>query len=208
MRALVYSAPLELELQDVADPVAAAGEVIVEVQAAGICGSELEGFASRSPFRVPPLIMGHEFAGLRGDTGEPVVVNPLITCLRCDLCLRGLTNVCRERALVGVHRPGGFAERVAVPEATVHPMPKGMTAAQGALVEPLANAVHALRLAQQHDPQPRRVGVIGAGTLRAGHGHRGPPPRRARRRDRRPQRRAARDRGGGGTAGRRRRARG
>jgi threonine dehydrogenase-like Zn-dependent dehydrogenase len=165
MRAMVYTAPLELELQDVPEPSAAPGEAIVEVKAAGICGSELEGFRSQSPFRVPPLIMGHEFAGVRTDSGESVIVNPLVTCGRCDLCLRGLTNVCRVRALVGVQRPGGFAERVAVPETSLHPLPAGMSFAQGAVVEPLANAVHALRLAQEHDPQPLRVGVIGAGTL-------------------------------------------
>jgi NADPH:quinone reductase-like Zn-dependent oxidoreductase len=116
MRAMVYSAPLTLEMQDVAEPSPATGEVVVEVRAAGICGSELEGFATQSPFQVPPLIMGHEFAGTVADTGRRVVVNPLVNCRECDLCLLGATNVCRRRALIGVHRPGGFGERVAVPE--------------------------------------------------------------------------------------------
>jgi threonine dehydrogenase-like Zn-dependent dehydrogenase len=73
VKAIVYTAPLELQLRDVEEPDPADGEVVVEVRAAGICGSELEGFASQSPFRVPPLIMGHEFAGVRVDTGDPVV---------------------------------------------------------------------------------------------------------------------------------------
>lgn len=166
MRAIVYTAPLTLEHRaDQPEPVAGPGEVVVEVKAVGICGSELEGFRSQSPFRVPPLVMGHEFAGVRLDTGARVTVNPLIACGHCDRCLRGLRNVCRTRALVGVQRDGGFAERVAVPEACCVPLPDDVSFADGALVEPVANAVHALALAQAHDPQPARVGVIGAGML-------------------------------------------
>jgi threonine dehydrogenase-like Zn-dependent dehydrogenase len=166
MRAIVYTAPLTLEHRaDQPEPVAGPGEVVVEVKAVGICGSELEGFRSRSPFRVPPLVMGHELAGVRLDTGARVTVNPLIACGRCDRCLRGLRNVCRTRALVGVQRDGGFAERVALPEACCVPLPDDVSFADGALVEPVANAVHALALAQAHDPQPARVGVIGAGML-------------------------------------------
>lgn len=166
MRAIVYTAPLTLEHRaEQPEPVAGPGEVVVEVRAVGICGSELEGFRSQSPFRVPPLVMGHELAGVRLDTGERVTVNPLIACGQCDRCLRGLRNVCRTRALVGIQRDGGFAERVAVPERCCVPLPDGVSFADGALVEPVANAVHALALAQAHEPQPARVGVIGAGML-------------------------------------------
>jgi threonine dehydrogenase-like Zn-dependent dehydrogenase len=165
MRAIVYTAPLTLELRDEPEPQPADGEVVVEVGVVGICGSELEGFRSQSPFRVPPLIMGHEFAGVRLDTGARVVINPLIACGRCDLCLRGDRNVCRNRKLVGIQRAGGFAERVAVPEFCCVPVPDGVPLEAAALTEPLANAFHALRLAQLHDAQPRRVGVIGAGML-------------------------------------------
>jgi 2-desacetyl-2-hydroxyethyl bacteriochlorophyllide A dehydrogenase len=165
MRAIVYTAPLTLELRDEPEPEPADGEVVVEVAAVGICGSELEGFRSQSPFRVPPLIMGHELAGVRVDTRARVVINPLIACGRCDLCLRGARNVCRERKLVGIQRAGGFAERVAVPESCCVHVPDGVPLEAAALTEPLANAFHALRLAQHHEAQPRRAGVIGAGTL-------------------------------------------
>lgn len=165
MRALVYTAPLTLELRDEPEPQPSAHEVVVRVAAAGICGSELEGFRSQSPFRVPPLIMGHEIAGVRDDTGEPVAVNPLVSCGHCDLCLRGRQNICRGRALVGVQRAGGFAERVAVPERCLYPIPPGLSLERAALAEPLANAVHALRLCQEADPQPERIGIIGAGML-------------------------------------------
>jgi threonine dehydrogenase-like Zn-dependent dehydrogenase len=165
MRAVVYTAPLTLELRDEPDPTPGRDEVLVHVRAVGICGSELEGFRSQSPFRVPPLVMGHEIAGVRAEDGQPVAINPLIACGTCDLCLRGLRNVCRHRTLVGIQRAGGFAERVAVPASCCVALPDGMAFETAALTEPLANAVHALGLAQRHDPQPRRVGVIGAGML-------------------------------------------
>ncbi len=165
MQAIVYSAPLTLELSDVEEPTAAEGEVLVEVETVGICGSELEGFKTQSPFRVPPLIMGHEFSGRRLDTGERVAVNPLIACRSCDLCLRGRPNICRKRKLIGIQQSGAFAELVAVPEDRCVPLPAGMTAEHGALTEPVANAVHAWRLALAQDPGPVRVGIIGAGTL-------------------------------------------
>lgn len=165
MKAMVYTAPLELKILEVDEPVPAPSEVLVEVAAVGICGSELEGFASESPFRVPPLIMGHEFAGRRLDTGEAVAVNPVVSCHSCDLCLRGLTNLCRKRSIIGIQRAGGYAERVAVPEVNCYPLPQGVSMLAAALIEPLANAVHAFRLAQLYEPCPLRVGVIGAGTL-------------------------------------------
>jgi 2-desacetyl-2-hydroxyethyl bacteriochlorophyllide A dehydrogenase len=165
MRALVYSAHGQIELQDLPEPEAAPGEVLVAPALTGICGSELEGFRSRSPFRVPPRVMGHEIVGHRVDTGARVAVNPLLSCGVCDLCLRGAQNLCRQRALLGVHRPGGFAERVAVPEAALHELPDDLPFERAVLAEPLANAVHAVRLAQQRDPQPQRVAVIGAGML-------------------------------------------
>lgn len=165
MKAMVYTGPGELELLDVAEPQRADGDVIIQVKAAGICGSDLEGFASRSPFRAPPLIMGHEFSGVRTDSGDAVVINPVVACGRCDLCHRGQRNICRHRTIIGIQRPGGFAERVAVPESNCYPVPARLPFELAALVEPLANAVHAFRLAQLHEPQPARVGVIGAGTL-------------------------------------------
>lgn len=165
MQAVVYSAPMTLENMDVPEPQPQPGDVLVEVRAVGICGSELEGFASASPFRVPPLIMGHEIAGVRTDTGERVAINPLVACLTCDLCGRGFLNVCRNRQIVGIQRPGGFTERVAVPEGNCHMVDGDVPFTTLALAEPLANAVHALRLVEQHDPWPQRVGVIGAGAI-------------------------------------------
>src|SRR5215467_4825095 len=132
VKALVFTAPGTVELLDVPEPEPAPGEVVVEVRAAGICGSELHG-ARRPGFRQPPLIMGHEFAGI-GAGGEAVVVNPILSCGRCPECRRGLRHVCRA---------GGFAERVAVPASALRPLPPGMPWEAAALIEPAANAVHA-----------------------------------------------------------------
>ena len=164
MQALVYTAPLELRVLAVEPPVAEPDETVLRVAAAGICGSEIEGFVSRSPFRVPPLIMGHEFSGYTDD-GSLVTVNPLVTCGVCDMCVRGMANVCRRREILGIQRPGGFAEFVAVRTDAIVAMPAGATPLQAAFVEPTANGVHALRLIREHDPMPRRIGVIGIGPL-------------------------------------------
>lgn len=165
MKAMVYTAPLEMQILEVEEPNASDGEVVVEVAAAGICGSELEGFANQSPFRVPPLIMGHEFVGTRLDDGSSVVINPVVACRHCDMCLRGLSNICRHRVILGINRSGGFAERVSVPTVSCYPLPTGVPVLAGAVIEPLANALHAFRVAQLYEPSPLSVGVIGAGTL-------------------------------------------
>ncbi len=167
MRALVFTAPGTLELLDVPEPEPAPGEVVVQVRAAGICGSELHG--ARSPgFRKPPLIMGHEFAGVTA-AGEPVVVNPILSCGHCGPCQRGLRHVCAERQIIGVHRAGGFAERVAVPASALRPLPPGLPWETAALIEPAANAVHAWNRAGEalgaDGAKGARVGVIGCGAI-------------------------------------------
>ncbi len=161
MKAMVFTAPSVVEILDVDEPTPAPGEVIVNVAAAGICGSELHGIQTPG-FRQPPLVMGHEFAGTTSD-GRRVVINPIVSCQECDLCKRDLQNLCRTRSVVGIHRAGGFAERVAVPETNVFEVPDEMSLTTAATIEPLANALHAWHLA--NDPDAKRVGIIGAGTI-------------------------------------------
>jgi threonine dehydrogenase-like Zn-dependent dehydrogenase len=173
VKALVFTAPGQVELLDVPEPDPAPGEAVVEVRAAGICGSELHG-ARRPGFRQPPLIMGHEFAGT-GAGGEAVVVNPILSCGRCAECRRGLRHVCREREIIGVHRAGGFAERVAVPASALRPLPPGLPWEAAALIEPAANAVHAWNQAGRalgasgapgaDGARGARVAVIGCGAI-------------------------------------------
>jgi threonine dehydrogenase-like Zn-dependent dehydrogenase len=161
LRAMVFTAPGTVEMLDVDPPHPDDDEVVISVAAAGICGSELHGI-SKPGFRRPPLIMGHEFAGTAPD-GRRVTVNPIISCGRCDVCIEGHEQVCRRRSIVGIHRPGGFADEVAVPVRMIHEIPDDLSWERAAMVEPLANGVHAWRLAGR--PKATRVGVIGAGTI-------------------------------------------
>ena len=161
MKALVFTAPGVVEIHDVPDVVAGADEVVLHVDRAGICGSELHGI--RQPgFRVPPLIMGHEFVG-HTDDGRRVAVNPLVACGTCELCLDGKTQLCRTRVLLGVHKAGGFAERVVVPRSSLHDLPNSIDWDHAGLIEPVANALHAWRAAGS--PASKRIGIIGCGPI-------------------------------------------
>src|SRR3984957_7799597 len=161
MKALVFTALGVVEVKDVDDVIPKDDEVVVHVERAGICGSELHGITSPS-FRVPPLVMGHEFVGTTDD-GRRVAVNPLISCGTCERCLRGETQLCRTRVLLGAHKAGGFAERVVVPRSLIHELPSELNWDSAGLIEPLANAVHAWNLADA--PDRARVGVIGCGPI-------------------------------------------
>ena len=173
MRALLYPAFDALEFRsDLPEPVAGPGEVLIEVGACGVCGSELGGFASRSPRRKPPIVMGHEFAGtvaalgpgVEGlEIGRRVMVNALVHCGECDLCRRDLTHLCRKRQVFGMHREGAFCERVNVPARVVYPLPENVSMVQGAMVEPLGNGVHVVDLAKGNSLET--VLVCGAGTI-------------------------------------------
>ena len=172
MKALVWHGPNSMTIDDVAEPRPKTDEVVVRSEAAGICGSEVEGYLGRMANRVPPLVMGHEFAGTvievgeavdRSWVGKPVAVNPIVGCGRCRYCARGDRNLCPDRYLVGVAVPGGFSDNVAVAERCLFEMPAGMDARLGALVEPLANGIHAIR-SSAPDGATSAV-VIGAGTI-------------------------------------------
>ncbi len=160
VQALMFTAAGVVEMAEVPEPAAAPGETLVHVRASGICGSELHGFRSVG-MRVPPLVMGHEFAGVT-DTGRRVVVNPLLACGSCERCLEGRPHQCSSRGLIGVSRDGGFAECVAVPDTSLVTLPATLEFVAAALVEPLANAVHAWRLLEGRG---NRVAVVGGGSI-------------------------------------------
>lgn len=161
MQAMVFTRPGTMEVLEVESPVAKEGEVIITVAACGICGSELHGIDDPG-FRKPPLVMGHEFSGI-DPAGRAVVINPIVSCGSCDLCSRGSPEVCRNRTIIGVHRAGGFAEQVAVPASAVFELPPTLPVTAGALIEPLANALHAWNLSGATSGST--VGVLGAGTI-------------------------------------------
>lgn len=155
MQALIYQGPEKLTLEEVDVPSVKPGEVLVRVESVGICGSELEGYLGHSSIRVAPLVMGHEFCGTVVGIGDEVhglsledkvIINPLIACRTCPSCLAGKINICRNRKIVGIHRPGAFAEYVAVPYENAIAVPKEMNASLASLAEPLAVAIHAVKL--------------------------------------------------------------
>jgi threonine dehydrogenase-like Zn-dependent dehydrogenase len=163
MKALVYMGDQNMVVRDEPPPKATAGEVIIMVRAAAICGSELGAVKHNDPNRKAPLIMGHEFVGVRADTGQLVAVNPLVTCGTCDRCRGGQENLCRTRSLIGVHRSGGFAEQVAVPIGNIHALPDGTSFLAAVLIEPLANAWHLWHLSNA--TVSSRFGIIGGGAI-------------------------------------------
>ncbi len=163
MRALVYTAPRQMTMEDAPRPRPAAGECEIAVAAAGICGSDMSGFLGHSRRRIPPLVLGHELVGRRAD-GRRVVANPLISCGRCTACLSGAQNLCASWRLLGLGKTAGcFAESVAIPETQVYEIPDALSDARAVMTEPLANIVHLFRIAA---PLPIfRMGIVGGGTM-------------------------------------------
>ena len=176
MQALVWIGPRDMVQRAEPVPKPAEGEVLISVGAVGICGSELSGFLGHNSLRVPPLIMGHECAGLvvqaiggRFATGEAAMVgarvtfNPLVVCGNCDRCSSGRSNLCRRRQLVGAHRPGGFAQYVAIPARQCYHLPESLSLVAGSLAEPLACSIRAVALTEVK-PEERLL-ILGAGPI-------------------------------------------
>ena len=172
MRTLLYPEYKRLEIATLTMPSVARDEVLLRVAACGICGSELEAFKSKSPRRVPPLVMGHEFCGIIEEVGEEarsfsigdqVVSHSLFGCGICARCTRGDSHLCAKRQLFGMNRAGGFAEYVNAPEHCLVPWPKTLAAEAASLAEPLANGVHVVGLTRQANPSV--VAIIGAGPI-------------------------------------------
>ncbi|XID92199.1 zinc-binding dehydrogenase [Paenibacillaceae bacterium WGS1546] len=172
MGALVYEGPREMNMRGVPIPAPAQDEVLIRVAKVGICGSELSGYLGHNSLRKPPLIMGHEFTGTVAaagrsvaelQPGDRVAVNPLISCRVCRSCREGRSQLCETRRIVGIHRPGAFAEYTTVPASNVHRLPNSVTLDAGTLAEPLACAVHAARLAEL-DPADRLL-IYGGGPI-------------------------------------------
>jgi alcohol dehydrogenase len=171
MKALVYTAANEITYRDEPNPVPTCGEVLLEIEAVGICGSDMHAYHGHDPRRVPPLILGHELAGRIIDgsgTGRRVTVNPLITCGECEYCVQGRNNLCSNRTMIGMTRPGGFAERMTIPASSLIDVPQNMDPRRAALTEPAATALHAVNLAMRGLSRPlpeADVLVIGGGAI-------------------------------------------
>ena len=131
------------------------GEVLLKVEAVGICGTDMAIFAGKHPRAKAPLIMGHEAGGTIVDiageapagvaTGSRATFYPLLSCHECSTCRSGNTYVCENLKLIGIDRDGAMAEYVAVPADSVIPIPEHWNRNRAALIEPVAVAVHAVR---------------------------------------------------------------
>ena len=153
MKALVYTGPKQIELRDEPDPQALEDEVLVRVEAVGICGSDMHAYFGHDERRPPPLILGHEACGRVLDgrfQDRRVVINPLISCGHCDDCLGGRANLCRSRQIISMPpRQGAFAELLKIPETNILPVPDDLDPAHAALAEPIATALHAITVAER-----------------------------------------------------------
>lgn len=166
MRALFYTGTMQSELRSADEPVADEGEVIVNVENCGICGSDMHAWHGHDPRRVPPMILGHEISGIVD--GKRVVVNPLMPCGVCKNCKAGRVHLCPDRRMVGMAKPGGFAESMAVDAANISAIPDHLSFEDAALAEPLACAVHAVRLGlarAKPAPDQAEIAVLGGGAI-------------------------------------------
>jgi len=171
MKALVYTDTNQIIYRDEPDPVPAPGDVLVKVEATGICGSDMHAYHGKDERRVPPLILGHEVAGslISGpDAGRRVVINPLITCGQCESCDTGRSNLCAARELIGMRLAGAYAEYVTIPSRNIIDIPDSMSAVHASITEPAATALHALNLAREVSNRPLaelKTLVIGGGAV-------------------------------------------
>ena len=177
MKALLLSEYSKLEVADLPSPVAGPGDVLVRVAACGICGSDVHGYDGSSGRRIPPLVMGHEAAGVIAEVGEGVsrfavgdrvTFDSTVYCGSCDFCLAGEINLCDNRQVVGVSTPdfrraGAFAEFVTVPERIVYKLPDELSFAEAAMLEAVSVALHAVVVSEVKGGETTLV--IGAGMI-------------------------------------------
>jgi threonine dehydrogenase-like Zn-dependent dehydrogenase len=179
MRAFVLTAPGEAEVQEVPAPVAVPGEVVVDVERVGVCGTDVEFFTGEMAYLLEghsayPMRLGHEWAGRVAEVGDGVdpawigrrvMGDTMLGDGTCRRCVRGQQHVCANRQEVGIRggRPGALAERVAVPASSLHALPDAVDPVLGALVEPGGNALRAAQAAAV-GPGDRAL-VLGPGTI-------------------------------------------
>jgi len=177
MKALVHTKPYCFEYSDFPDPVPGDEDVLIRVKACGICGSDVHGSTGKTGRRIPPLIMGHEAAGVVEETGknvdgfkqgDRVCFDSTVYCNKCDACRHGLINRCDKRQVLGVSVPafrrhGAFAEYVAVPSWIVSNIPDHMSFVDASLLEPASIGTHAANRAPMSKGDT--VVVIGTGTI-------------------------------------------
>ncbi len=186
MKALLLSEYKQLDLADLPTPVPAADEILMRVTACGICGSDVHGFDGSTGRRIPPVVMGHEAAGVVAAVGssvkafapgDRVTIDSTVYCGQCDYCRKGEINLCDHRQVIGVscaefRRAGAFAEYVAVPQRIAYRLPDTMSFSEASMLEAVSVALHAVRVSQVHGGETALVigaGMIGLLTMQAAY---------------------------------------
>jgi L-iditol 2-dehydrogenase len=184
MKALLLAEYNKFELADLPRPIPGPEEVLVQVTACGICGSDVHGYDGSSGRRIPPIVMGHEAAGIVAETGsgvsefkkgDRVTFDSTVYCGNCDYCQSGQMNLCDFRQVVGVscgdyRRAGAFAEYVVVPQRILYRLPDALSFPEAAMLEAVSVALHAVRLSEMRGGETALVigaGMIGLLTLQA-----------------------------------------
>ena len=179
MRAFVVTGPHRSEVQDVEDPVPAPGQVVIDIDRVGVCGTDVEFFTGEMAYlqqghAAYPIRLGHEWCGTVSAVGDGVdpgwvgrrtTGDTMLGCGRCDRCRAGRPHVCEDRYEVGIRGgfPGALAERMAMPVAALHPLPGVVDDVAGAMVEPGGSALRSVWAA---GVQPgERLLVLGPGTI-------------------------------------------
>lgn len=154
MKALVLDAPQRLRVGDWPAPQCGPSDVVLRPIAAGICAGDMQHYAGRNPYTTYPLVCGHEVCGAvtevgpevrRFKRGDLVVIEPVVGCGRCYPCRHGKPNCCVNFCLIGLHRPGGYAEFCLVPEKNLHAVPAGLDPVTASFAEPLTIGLQACR---------------------------------------------------------------
>lgn len=171
MKGIYYAKAREIEVKnDLPKPVIEPDEVLIKVKYCGICGSDVGSYSALG-MCLPQIILGHEFSGEITEIGEDVkklrigdrvTANPNIPCLNCDFCAKGLEVMC-ILSTIGVSRDGALAEYINVRADRVHLLPESIPYEEGAMIEPISNAVQAVKLSEFI--VGKNAAVFGAGTI-------------------------------------------
>lgn len=177
MKALLLSAYNHLEVTDLPKPIPGPDEILIQVAACGICGSDVHGYDGSTGRRVPPIVMGHEAAGVVAaigsevdnfKPGDRVTFDSTVYCGHCEYCLKGDVNLCIHRQVIGVsceefRRPGAFAEFLTVPARIAYQLPASFSFAEAAMLEAVSVALHGVAVSEMKGGET--VLVIGAGMI-------------------------------------------
>ena len=177
MKALLLEQYSHLEVKEVPQPEVGADDVLIRVAACGICGSDVHGYDGSSGRRIPPIVMGHEAAGVIAEVGanvqhwcagDRVTFDSTVYCGQCNYCKRGEVNLCDNRQVVGVsctefRRHGAFAEYVSVPARILYRLPDDFPMKEAAMLEAVSIALHGVRVTELKGGESALV--IGAGMI-------------------------------------------